>query len=627
MATNVCVFLGPTLPLRQARKLLRATFFGPATQGDVLRVVQRRPAVIAVIDGAFHFVPSIWHKEILAALEQGILVYGGASIGALRAAELAHYGMIGVGEIYERFHSGKWEDDDEVAVTFAPKEQQYRPLSLAMVDIRDICEAAASARAIEYQSASGIVSVAKDLYFPQRIWPTIEQSALKAGITEAAITSLREFRRAYGPTLKQRDTLRMLSEIARLAPFKHQPQNSTLRVRPTIFFQRLQDDVTRDPMDDIESPPGSAFDVARKKVLLGVLATREGIRTGFSPDDNEISVMSSWFRDQYQLSDDRQFFEWLAKSSLKQNAFDLGIRRFASVVKIERLSRIQLRSETEDYMRLYGAASRHQLDGPQWTQINLILNRQRRDPASQARLLFGALSRLYPSLKRSGLIGLYFMRKEPDVRIRFQSKRSPENLARTIAQALKRLAARRIIDYYSSSPYEPEDRLFGGQGAMSAVHQYFFADSLNWIKWELSSRSQRKISTQQFACSILNDLFIETVGDRTEIWDVWQNLFELTRRSPGPVAVFEVSPKCISQLAPESSFTERHILGFYRRANLRLAKTLKVLHGAGELSIGLRSVLPFIAMFLCNRYGIAGEGQAAIARAMIAAWDPKIGFR
>ena len=55
------------------------------------------PDAIGIVDGFFHQQPSVWHREILYALSQGVPVFGGASMGALRAAELADYGMTGVG--------------------------------------------------------------------------------------------------------------------------------------------------------------------------------------------------------------------------------------------------------------------------------------------------------------------------------------------------------------------------------------------------------------------------------------------------------------------------------------------------------------------------------------------------
>src|SRR5512146_1724722 len=132
----VVVFLGPTLPHHEAREVLDAEYRPPAAQGDVLRAALRRPRLIALVDGVFERTPSVWHKEILFALSEGIHVYGAASMGALRAAELAAFGMRGVGEVYCAYAQGELEDDDEVAVAHADAGQGFRPLSDAMVDVR-----------------------------------------------------------------------------------------------------------------------------------------------------------------------------------------------------------------------------------------------------------------------------------------------------------------------------------------------------------------------------------------------------------------------------------------------------------------------------------------------------------
>lgn len=63
--------------------------------GDITRAASERPAVIGVIDGVFEVVPTVWHKEILWVMARGVPVYGAASIGAQRAAELAPFGMRG----------------------------------------------------------------------------------------------------------------------------------------------------------------------------------------------------------------------------------------------------------------------------------------------------------------------------------------------------------------------------------------------------------------------------------------------------------------------------------------------------------------------------------------------------
>ena len=78
----------------------------------------RRPATraIALVDGVFESVPSVWHHELLDALDAGVAVFGGASMGALRAAELAPHGMVGVGGVLGWYRDGLVRGDDEVAL-------------------------------------------------------------------------------------------------------------------------------------------------------------------------------------------------------------------------------------------------------------------------------------------------------------------------------------------------------------------------------------------------------------------------------------------------------------------------------------------------------------------------------
>ena len=67
------IFAGPTLPLRfRPAAEPGIEWRSPVRQGDVYRAALTGPAVIGVIDGYFEIVPTVWHKEILWAMAQGI---------------------------------------------------------------------------------------------------------------------------------------------------------------------------------------------------------------------------------------------------------------------------------------------------------------------------------------------------------------------------------------------------------------------------------------------------------------------------------------------------------------------------------------------------------------------------
>lgn len=141
---KVVVFLGPSLPLAKAREILpNAIYLPPAKQGDIVTmVVNLSPTHIILIDGYFRENLSVWHKEIVYALQYpGVkAIYGAASMGALRAAELDYLGMIGIGKIYGWYRDSVTEDDSEVALSFAVRESPqgplYYPSTVPLADIR-----------------------------------------------------------------------------------------------------------------------------------------------------------------------------------------------------------------------------------------------------------------------------------------------------------------------------------------------------------------------------------------------------------------------------------------------------------------------------------------------------------
>ena len=174
------VFLGPSLSLVDARRELDAVFEPPAAQGDFFRACASRPSAIALIDGYFDRVPSVWHKEILWALKEGIPVFGGASMGARRAAELDSFGMIGVGSVYNAFRTGELEDDDEVAVAHASAEHGYRSLSEALVNVRATLRAAVSAGTISRGAARELGRLAKAIHYPDRHYGSLLKAAVSS---------------------------------------------------------------------------------------------------------------------------------------------------------------------------------------------------------------------------------------------------------------------------------------------------------------------------------------------------------------------------------------------------------------------------------------------------------------
>jgi hypothetical protein len=184
---SAVIFAGPSFPPSARPTIAGLEWRPPVCRGDLYLAALQRPRLIGVVDGYFEIVPTVWHKEILWALAQGIHIYGAASIGALRAAELADFGMTGIGLVYRQFRSGGLTDDDEVAVLHGPAEIDYVPVTEAMVNVRSTVDCALQSGIVEPNVAAVLVSAAKSLFYKDRTYELILKLAAERGLASEKI--------------------------------------------------------------------------------------------------------------------------------------------------------------------------------------------------------------------------------------------------------------------------------------------------------------------------------------------------------------------------------------------------------------------------------------------------------
>ena len=207
------VFVGPTLGPEEVAAAGDFICRPPVSQGDVYRAARNRPRAIGIIDGYFSGAPSVWHKEILWAISEGVPVFGSASMGALRAAELHSFGMRGIGRIFEAFRDGVLEDDDEVAVLHGPAEIGYLAASEPMVNIRETLALAQTKGVLEPGSRRSLENLAKSVFFGERNWPELLAAAASKGIAEAELVALRDWLPEGRVDRKRLDALAMLAAM------------------------------------------------------------------------------------------------------------------------------------------------------------------------------------------------------------------------------------------------------------------------------------------------------------------------------------------------------------------------------------------------------------------------------
>lgn len=212
-------FLGPSLSWEEAERLAPGiVLLPPASLGDVISAVVRyEPHAIALIDGNFMQTMAVFHNELIDAMSRGIWLIGASSMGALRAAECAEFGMMPVGSVADDFLTGRLTDDDEVALVHADQESGFRPLSDAMVEVRATIAAAVEAGLLGSSEAAALVALQKQRWFPERSLAGVPGDAQRVlGMDDRRVADLRDFVRRQRVAVKSDDArlaLQVLSEL------------------------------------------------------------------------------------------------------------------------------------------------------------------------------------------------------------------------------------------------------------------------------------------------------------------------------------------------------------------------------------------------------------------------------
>ncbi|HVY21403.1 MAG TPA: TfuA-like protein [Bauldia sp.] len=233
------VFAGPSLP-DAADHARTAIVRGPAALGDVAKAAVEGAAVIGIVDGYFENIASVWHKEILYALSQGVHVVGAASMGALRAAECAAYGMVGIGAVYAAYADSTIVDDDAVGQVHGPAELDYIALTEPLVNMRATLADLRTARAITGAEHEALAAAADTLFFKQRTWAN-----LLATVPTPRRAEIAKLAAVHRRDLKREDALALIDAVEG-APAVRRPPPTAWRFMETQMWTRLLEGWRRD---------------------------------------------------------------------------------------------------------------------------------------------------------------------------------------------------------------------------------------------------------------------------------------------------------------------------------------------------------------------------------------------
>jgi hypothetical protein len=241
--TPIAVFLGPSLDLATAQSILPANYYPPVRMGDIYRLLTTGVHLIVIIDGVFHASAPVWPREILAALQAGITVIGASSMGALRAVELAPYGMIGYGTVFQWYAQGRIAGDDEVALLHARADQGYCGVSEALVNMRYNLERACQAGILSCDACADLLAWLKGLFYGHRTYDALLASPPFARLPQAMQQALRTFLLTHCEDLKRQDAVQTLTLCAtageQLGALAHVSRTPEPRLeRPVEIFRR-----------------------------------------------------------------------------------------------------------------------------------------------------------------------------------------------------------------------------------------------------------------------------------------------------------------------------------------------------------------------------------------------------
>jgi len=365
---NVYIFIGPTISVKEAGRELKAIYLPPAAEGDVYRVGLQRPRAIGIIDGYFQSVPAVRHKEILWAMSRGIHVFGCASIGALRAAELAPFGMEGVGTVFQLYRDGVLEDDDEVAIVHGPADLGYPVGSEAMVNIRRTLAEARRRGVISDKVRIELESIGKELFYPDRNYRVLLCVAADRMVSKTQLKRLEKWLPTNRVDQKKQDAVAMLRAMHRRLTNGLKPKQVSYSFEHTVMWESALQHSGKRRIDSKGQPSVVDLDALLDELRLNgaeynrhcqlarerFLAIREADRLSVRIAPTRKRKTEKEFRQQRQLVSAADLAHWIRKNDMTNSEFEALMMEEARMKWINERTQFTLLGLIPQQLRLSG---------------------------------------------------------------------------------------------------------------------------------------------------------------------------------------------------------------------------------------------------------------------------------
>lgn len=363
----IVLFTGPTLPPDQVPTGSDLQVLPPVAHGDVYRIARARPWGIGIVDGYFEHVPAVWHKEILWAMSQGIHVFGASSMGALRAAELADFGMVGVGRVFEQFRDGKLVGDDEVALTHLSEAHSYQCTSEALVDMRATLDAATDEGICDRALSERLVAIIKEQFYPDRTWQAVLAAARATQADPNVLDALERWLPAGRVDQKRRDALAMIAAMRAAYVARPSALEVNFTFQHTDFWERAVHRMGDAGVDLGAGQDASAlldelrllgdeelYTIAVQGALLRGVAEDTAERRGLKIEPDLALRTAVEFRQNRSLYTEPDTMTWLTDQGLDPDSFWQMMTREAKLRWLQAVSAPEVRRHLLDQLRAMG---------------------------------------------------------------------------------------------------------------------------------------------------------------------------------------------------------------------------------------------------------------------------------
>ncbi|MBF7073472.1 hypothetical protein ISG33_08700 [Glaciecola sp. MH2013] len=354
---NSFVFIGPTISVKSAEKILDATYLPPIAMGDLYTLIETKAKpgdCVAIVDGLFEQVPAIWHKEILYALSKGIHVFGASSMGALRAAELHTFGMQGIGDIFEAYRDGILEDDDEVTVGHGMAADGYKALSHSMASLRFGLAELLEQKVINAGQYEQLIDHSKSMYYTRRSWGEVYQKAKEFGLSELKMAQIKKY--ATGFDAKRSDAIQLLEHLKEFSNNEQPQKDLSFDFQNTVFWVGLcqaqqakikslliEDGSNLIPYDEISKHARALHQdkdsLLDRALLLNIV---DQFLQSYSPSSDELKLAQMKILESNSIRSNKDLQTWLSLQKVTNKEWLSMIENEAKLAKYRQQSIQQL---------------------------------------------------------------------------------------------------------------------------------------------------------------------------------------------------------------------------------------------------------------------------------------------